>query len=193
MKWAKSLSVLARAGKSYIATRAAREVAMINRTARFGPDGKVDNILGDRDAIRVGANSHIDGQLLTFAHGGALEIGDWCYIGKGSRIWSAKSVVIGNRVLISHGVEIHDTNAHPLDHEARFRQTQAILTSGHPTQNPGIRSEQIVIGDDVWIGFGACIMKGVTIGARAIIGAKAIVTQDVAADTIVRPSGTESQ
>ena len=192
MKWAKRISAIARAGKSYVATRAAREVARIDLTARFGPDGKIDNIRGDRNAVRVGAHSHIDGQLLTFAHGGDVQIGDWCYVGKGSRIWSAERVMIGSRVLISHGVEIHDTNAHPLDHEARFRQTQAILTSGHPIQNPGVRSEQIEIGD-VWIGFGACIMKGVTIGARAIIGARAVVTKDVAADAIVRPSGTENQ
>jgi maltose O-acetyltransferase len=43
----------------------------------------------------------------------------------------------------------------------------------------------VEIGDDVWVGAGAVILKGVKIGSRAVIGAHAVVTKDVPADTIV--------
>jgi maltose O-acetyltransferase len=42
-----------------------------------------------------------------------------------------------------------------------------------------------VIGDDVWVGNGAMILKGVTIGDRAVVAARAVVTKDVPPDTVV--------
>ena len=64
--------------------------------ARFAWGADVTNIRGDRKAIRIGRNTVVAGQLLTFGHGGDIEIGDWCFVGPGSRIWSAASIRIGN-------------------------------------------------------------------------------------------------
>ena len=72
-------------------------------TCRLGPrarlmrTARIRNIRGDIDCIAVGANSIIRGELLTFAHGGKIEIGSWCYVGEGSRIWSASVVEIGRQ------------------------------------------------------------------------------------------------
>ncbi|MEC5291577.1 MULTISPECIES: acyltransferase [unclassified Aurantimonas] len=145
------------------------------------------NIFGDRNRCRIGHNGYIHGSLQVFAHEGRIEIGDWFYLGPGSTVWSSDptGIQIGNRVLVSWGAHIHDTNSHPLDANARFRQTEEILLRGHPRIDPGIRSAPIVIGDDVWIGTGAMVMRGVTIGARSIIGARAIVRQDVPEDGYV--------
>ncbi|WP_456654780.1 acyltransferase [Bradyrhizobium sp. JR3.5] len=77
-------------------------------TCRLGADTKlmrtarIRNTRGDSDRIVIGDNSVIRGELMTFAHGGEIKIGEWCYIGEGTRIWSAASIEIGNRVLISH-------------------------------------------------------------------------------------------
>ena len=172
-------------------TRAAREVATFGQGAHLTETGRVHNILGPRDAVKVGANSIVAGQLLTFGHGGAISIGDWVFIGAGSRIWSASSIVIGDRTQISHNVDIHDSNSHPLDRAARFAQIKQIFTSGHPRVDPGIKAAPVVIGDDVWIGFGATILRGVTIGSRAIIGARAIITQNVPDDGMVRASADQ--
>ncbi|RWQ13923.1 MAG: hypothetical protein EOR92_28270 [Mesorhizobium sp.] len=79
------------------------------------------------------------------------------------------------------------TNSHPMDPQKRFAQMQAIFREGHSRVDPGIRSAPITIGDDVWIGNSAMIMKGVTIGDRAIISAGSIVRSDVPADALVRP------
>jgi acetyltransferase-like isoleucine patch superfamily enzyme len=173
-------------------TMAARHVAVLDPSARIGASGRVNNIRGVREAIRIGERSFIAGELTTYAHGGRIAIGDWCFIGRGSMIWSAAEVVIGSRVLISHHVNVHDTDGHPMDAAERFEQTRAILTTGHPRELPALRSAPIHIGDDAWIGFGAMIFKGVTIGARSIIGAGAIVRSDVPPDAIVKPNETPS-
>src|SRR4051812_21299357 len=69
----------------------------------------IDNNLKDKTKISIAANSMIvKAHLLTYAHGGEISIGEYCFIGEGAKIWSAKKIKIGNRVLISHGVNIHD-------------------------------------------------------------------------------------
>jgi acetyltransferase-like isoleucine patch superfamily enzyme len=159
--------------------------ARIDPSARFVAGAEVTNILGDRAAIRVGRNTVLAGQLLTFGHGGDIEIGDWCFIGPGSRIWSAASVRIGNRVLISHDVNVHDNDSHPLGAAERHAQFVEIVQRGHPREAGNIRSAPVVIGDDAWIGFNATVLKGVSIGTGAIVAAGSVVTRDVPPWTVV--------
>jgi acetyltransferase-like isoleucine patch superfamily enzyme len=151
-------------------------------------EGNIVNIGGNPSRIDIGDSSHIRGDLLVFASGGRIKIGQWCYVGPRSTIWSSDSqgIQIGDRVLISMDVHIHDTNSHPLDAEKRFAQTKSILVSGHIIDGSDIKSSPISIGNDVWIGFGAVIHRGVRIGDRAIIGARAVVTHDVPEDGMLR-------
>jgi len=153
--------------------------AVVSPRARFAWGAEVTNIRGERQAIRIGERSVVAGHLQTFGHGGRIEIGDWCYVGPGSRIWSAASVHIGNRVLISHNVNIHDTNSHPRDAAERHAHFVAIVEQGHPRRLDTVSAAPVEIGDDVWIGFNAIVLKGVTIGRGSIIGAGSIVTEDV--------------
>ncbi|RWO98179.1 MAG: acyltransferase [Mesorhizobium sp.] len=174
---------------SWIATGAGRENAVIGPRTKFGAGAEIFNIHGDKSRVSIGADSHLDGHLQVFAHEGRINIDDWFYLGPGSTIWSSDPVgiKIGKHVHVSWGVAIHDTNSHPMDPQKRFAQMQAIFREGHPRVDPGIRSAPITIGDDVWIGNSAMIMKGVTIGDRAIISAGSIVRSDVPADALVRP------
>lgn len=136
----------------------------------------------DPECISIGAYSYIQGRLMTHGHGGRISIGDWCCVGRRSEIWSMSSVSIGNRVLISHDVNIHDHTGHPRDPEQRHAHFRKIVTSGHPADPgdvPGVKTQPIRIEDDVWINFGATILPGVTIGKGSIIGAGATVTRDV--------------
>jgi len=181
----------ARAGAGRVRTAAARHDAVLGPRTRLEASGRVVNIRGERAAISVGADSVVAGELLVFAHAGGIRIGEWCFVGRGSRIWSAAEVVVGDRTLISHGVEIHDTDAHPLDPAERFAQTRAVIARGHPREIAGIRSAPVRIGSDVWIGFGAVVLRGVTIGDRAIVGAGAVVRVDVPADGFVAAAGDE--
>jgi acetyltransferase-like isoleucine patch superfamily enzyme len=144
----------------------------------------INNPRGDRSAITVGANSHVRGELFVAWKSGSICIGDWCHVGDSSHIWSHASVTIGNHVLVSHGVDIHDTDSHPKDWQERRLDAEGILTGNYrlPTQTV---SKPVIIEDDVWIGAKATILKGVRVGKGAIIGAGAVVTRDVAPFAIV--------
>ncbi len=103
--------------------------------------------------------------------GASLKIGD--NVGMSStRLWVHDSVTIGNHVKIGACVLITDTDAHPMNYMARR------------TTNEGTKSAPIVIEDDVWIGAHSIILKGVTIGARSVIGAGSVVTKSIPADCV---------
>lgn len=159
-------------------------VLLISKDSVIYPSAKIDNIQGNKLSIQVNSNSHILGQLLVFAHGGKIEIGKDCYIGENARLWSAKSIFIGDRVLISHGVNIFDNLTHPIKASERHQQFMQIVNNGHPKQI-NLSEAEVVINDDVWIGAMSIILKGVTIGEGAIIGAGSVVTKDVPPWTIV--------
>jgi acetyltransferase-like isoleucine patch superfamily enzyme len=146
----------------------------------------IENPSGNPQLINIGENSVIGGQLFLFAHAGKIDIGKDCYIGEGTRIWSADSIKIGNRVFISHNVNVHDTNSHSIDPVPRYQHFLAIMSTGHPNINDfDIQSDPICIEDDVWIGFNSTILKGVKIGKGAIVAACSVVTRDIPSFVIV--------
>ena len=114
---------------------------------------------------------------MTFGHGGRISIGEWCYVGAGTRIWSAASIEIGNRVLISHSANVFDSLTHPLQAAARHEQVRQIFTSGHPREI-SLDESPVKIGDDAWIGAGAMVLRGVSVGEGGVVAAGAVVTKD---------------
>ena len=79
-------------------------------------------------------------------------------------------VHIGNNVFVGPAVQIYTVN-HPLDAVKRRSLLEA--------------AQAVTIADDVWIGGGAIILPGVTIGARAVVAAGAVVTKSVPEDVVV--------
>lgn len=152
--------------------------AQLTNTSRIHNMGK-----NDSDII-IGSHSIVRGELLRFAHGGCINIGKYCYIGEGTRIWSGCNITIGDHVLIAHNVSVFDNLTHPMDWQRRREHFKAIVEVGHPSLID-LGDKPIKIEDDVWIGAHALIMRGVTIGARAVVAAGAVVTKDVPASTIV--------
>ena len=108
---------------------------------------------------------------LTVSRKGILSIGNGTGI-SGSSISVARKVQIGDRVRIGSGCLIMDNDAHPLDSELR--------EAGAPPKSKPVRIE-----DDVFIGARSIILKGVTIGRSAVVGAGSVVTKDVPPRTIV--------
>ncbi len=150
--------------------------------AKLTDEALVENIVGDPERVQIGAHSVVRGRLLTYSHGGQIVIGEWCYVGVRSEIWSMESVIIGNRVLIAHDCNINDGSGHSLNAQQRHEHYRRILTECHPRSRndlPGVHSAPIVIEDDVWISFGVTILQGVRIGAGSVIAAGSIVTKDV--------------
>ena len=112
----------------------------------------------------------------------SLAVGDRSFIGKGL-ISTAQGIEIGNDVLISWGVTITDHNSHSL----KFSERQKDVEDWHKNKKDWskVKSAKVAIHDKAWIGFNAIILKGVTIGEGAIIGAGSVVSKDVPPYTIV--------
>lgn len=161
-----------------------RATCKIGKNVQLQSDARIKNARRDSHCIRIGDHSLIAGELFVFAHGGDISIGEWCFIGEGSRIWSSCSISIGNRVLISHNVNVFDSLTHPINAKRRHNQFVSIKTSGHPREIH-LGEKPVSIGNDAWIGANAIILRGVTIGASAVVGAGAVVTEDVAPFTVV--------
>ena len=87
-------------------------------------------------------------------------------------------------MLISHNVSIYDSDTHPVNHEARAMQFDAIISSGE-FHCSGLKNDSVEIGDDVWIGSHVIILKGVSVGARSIVAAGSVVTKSVPPDCII--------
>jgi acetyltransferase-like isoleucine patch superfamily enzyme len=158
------------------------DACMLGQGASLLPEAEINNFSGLPKMITVGPNSHVRGRLLTYGHGGRINIGEWCYIGIRTEIWSMESITIGDRVLIAHNVNIHDGSAHSADAVERHLHYRHIIERGHPQRAeglPGVESAPVVIEDDVWISFGVTILRGVRIGRGSVIAAGSIVTRDV--------------
>jgi maltose O-acetyltransferase len=171
------------------AARRPPPLAIVHAGAVVLPEGTIDNLSGTPESITIGEKSHVRGRLFVYPNGGSISIGSWCYVGARSEIWSMASVAIGDRVLISHDVNIIDNSGHSKNAVERHEHFRRIIGTGHPRewgQLPGVQALPIVIEEDVWINCGVIILQGVRIGARSVIGAGAIVTKDVAADTFYR-------
>jgi acetyltransferase-like isoleucine patch superfamily enzyme len=167
-----------------------RATCLLGSGARLMRTARIRNIRGNSDYIAIGANSVIRGELMTFGHGGEIRIGEWCYVGEGTRIWSAGSIEIGNRVLISHSVNVFDNLTHPLDPTARHQQIRQIFKRGHPIEI-SLDENPVKICDDAWIGAAAMILRGVTIGEGGVVAAGAVVTKDVLPYSIVAGNPAE--
>lgn len=165
-----------------------RELQQYRKVAQIGNNSKITggsiNNNQAQSAIRIGDNTIVRGELLTFGHGGDISVGDYSYIGERTKVWSAKKISIGNRVLIAHNVNIHDQNSHPLDSNERHLDQKHIMENGFRKEN-NLNERPIIIEDDVWIGYNSTIMKGVHIGRGAIIGANSVITKNIEPYTVV--------
>jgi len=97
---------------------------------------------------------------------GDIVLGKNSFVGSFSVIGSNDLVKIGSDVMIAQSVSIRDT-----DHQFGKKEV--------PMNTQGITTAPVIIEDDVWVGYGAVITKGVRIGKGAIIGANAVVTKNV--------------
>ncbi|MDO2948717.1 sugar O-acetyltransferase [Aeromonas simiae] len=105
----------------------------------------------------------------TCEFGRNIHLGEQCFFNFNVTILDVCEVHIGHHVLLAPNVQIY-TATHSMDYRDR-RRWEAF---GQPVR----------IGDDCWIGGGAILCPGVTIGPRSIIGAGAVVTKDIPADSV---------
>ncbi len=136
-----------------------------------------------KEQIQLGENILVDGTLEVYEKG-SLTIGRHSFIGR-SRIYCAHNIEIGEYCLISDNVCIMDSNLHPLSAKLRKEIADTWAKGEFPDVYSNIDGAPVIIGDHTWIGYGCAILKGVTIGEGAIVGAGSVVTSNVPPWTIV--------
>jgi acetyltransferase-like isoleucine patch superfamily enzyme len=96
----------------------------------------------------------------------------------GAQIMCAERIEIGNRVIVSYGVTIADSDFHP--HDPSLRRLDAIASApGSDLPRPEFVAAPVFVEDDARLGIGAIVLKGVRIGAGARVLPGAVVTADV--------------
>jgi acetyltransferase-like isoleucine patch superfamily enzyme len=152
----------------------------LERKSSFGSFRSERNpglVLGDRVRVYTWATFNIE-------PAGCVEIGDDSVL-VGPVFMCSAQITVGRRVLISYNVTIADADFHPVDPELRKQDAIANAPFGDRSRRPPFVSRPVIIGDDVWIGIGAIVLKGVRVGHGARIGPGTVVTRDVPAGCAV--------
>ncbi len=127
------------------------------RVVRLSPSGTV--VLGRDVLLAEGVRLHLRDA------GARLEIGDGSFLNYRTEVIAHERVTIGRGCLLAWDVQVLDSDSHRID--------------GAPHTAP------VVLGDRVWIGCRATVLKGVTVGDGAIVAAGSVVTRDVPPQALV--------
>jgi acetyltransferase-like isoleucine patch superfamily enzyme len=122
-----------------------------------------------------------------------IELGRWSWIGHGTKIRCHEGVVsIGAKTVLGQECTISAFQHVSIGRECVVADRVMLIDFDHgvvevdrPVRLQGIYKRDVRVGNNVWIGYGACILRGVTVGDNAIIGTSAVVTRDVPANAVV--------
>jgi acetyltransferase-like isoleucine patch superfamily enzyme len=146
-----------------------------SRCVSIGERLRMEEIPGIVGAVKIyiGDDVYLSGRSMII--GGRIfrdpefRVGNRTFIGTGCTFTVGRSITIGDDVLIAGGCSLADYSAHPLDPEKRI--------AGEQVEREDVRP--VRIENKAWLGRGATILPGVTIGEGAVVGAAAVVTKDV--------------
>ena len=126
-----------------------------------------------RDArVELGRWSWLGDGCKVRAHEGQIRIGAKTVLGQECTLSAYQSISIGRECIIADRTMMIDFDHHIGDVE-------------RPIREQGISKHDVRVGHNVWIGYGACVLRGVEVGDNAVIGTSAVVTRDVPEDAIV--------
>lgn len=123
-----------------------------------------------------GASTYL-GTMFDVGPEGRVTLGE-CALVHGARIICDSEISIGDYALISWNVVLMDTYRVPFGIGARRAELE-LAAHSHRAPQAQVSARPIRIEPNVWIGFDACVLPGVTIGRGAVVGARSVVTEDV--------------
>ena len=162
---------------------------MLNSSSiRFDISEKIEN----RKYVSIGERGMINAQFIFESEKGEVIIGDNVHLG-GVTFISRNKIEIQNDVTMAWGIIIYDHDSHSIYWEERKNDNQQcyddyINYDGNNVANKDwscVADAPVVIESKVWVGFDVTILKGVTVGEGAVIGAKSVVTKNVEPWTVV--------
>jgi acetyltransferase-like isoleucine patch superfamily enzyme len=128
--------------------------------------------IGRRGQIRFGRFTWIGHGTKIRCHEGTVEIGAKTVLGQDCTISAYQRIRIGEECVIADRVMLID-----FDH--------GVVDVERPIRLQGIYKRDVEVGSNVWLGYGACVLRGVRVGDNAIVGTGAVVTRDVPANAVV--------
>lgn len=144
-----------------------------------------------RKYLTIGEDCIVGGYFVFESPAGFISIGDHSYIGGGTFI-SRSRIEIGSNVTIAWGGTFYDHDSHSIDYMRRRKDIDDELSDIRNGRNmifsknwSDVNSKPIKICNDAWIGMNVIILKGVTVGEGAIVGAGSVVTKNVPAWSVV--------
>ena len=141
--------------------------------AFIGP--KVTLQIGKQGRIELGRWAWLGHRTKIRCHEGVVSIGAKTVLGQECTISAYQHVSIGRECVIADRVMLID-----FDH--------GVVEVDRPIRLQGIYKRDVRVGNNVWIGYGAQILRGVSVGDNSIIGASSVVTRDVPANAVVAGS-----
>jgi len=131
--------------------------------------------IGRHATLRVGRWAWIGHGCKIRVHEGEVSIGAKSVIGQECTISAFQHVSIGRECILADRVMLID-----FDH--------GVVEVERPIRLQGIYKRDVRVGHNVWIGYGACVLRGVTIGDNSIVGTSAVVTRDIPENAVVAGS-----
>jgi len=133
------------------------------------------------------------GVALQIGKQGRVELGRWSWLGHGTKIRCHEGVVsIGAKSVLGQECTISAYQHISIGRECVIADRVMMIDFDHgvvdverPVRLQGIYKRDVRVGNNVWIGYGACILRGVHVGDNAVIGTNAVVTRDVPANAVV--------
>ena len=164
-----------------------RDRSNCKRVNQVGTATKLTGIIDRRSpgaTINIGSRCLIEGRLVAERAESHIDLADNVLVGGGTVIDCVLSVIVERDVLISYDCIIVDADNHSLLPEKRVGDLEAWMNRGfHDWTDTAMASVRICQG--AWIGARSIILKGVTIGAGAVVGMGSVVTRDVPPRTVV--------
>jgi acetyltransferase-like isoleucine patch superfamily enzyme len=153
-----------------------------------------------RVKLRLGSRLRLDGLAfvgpgcsLEVAKGATLELGRWSWVGHGCKIRSHEGTVsIGAKSVLGQECTISSFQHVSIGRECIVADRVMLIDFDHgvveverPVREQGIYKRDVRVGHNVWMGYGACVLRGVRVGDNAIVGTSTVVTKDVPANAVV--------
>jgi acetyltransferase-like isoleucine patch superfamily enzyme len=131
--------------------------------------------------------------VLQIGRKGRIELGRWSWIGHGSKLRAHEGLIsIGAKTVMGQECTISAFQHVSVGRECVIADRVMLIDFDHgmvevdrPVRLQGIYKRDVRVGNNVWIGYGACILRGVTVGDNAVIGTNAVVTRDVPDNAVV--------
>jgi acetyltransferase-like isoleucine patch superfamily enzyme len=133
------------------------------------------------------------GVQLEIGRGAEVRLGRWSWVGHGTKIRAHEGVVeIGARTVLGQECTISAFQHVSIGRECIVADRCMFIDFDHgmveverPIRMQGIYKRDVRVGHNVWIGYGACFLRGVTVGDNSVVGTSAVVCADVPANAVV--------